>query len=248
MAQKKYVSLSKLSTFLENLNNKFAALSHKHTTSDISDYVVDNELSPTSINPVQNKVIDAEFDAIANAMGALENVIDKKAESWDDLANKPFYNEHAVINWDGNTNGRDSFAIVIADSVAYNYYKVSDDVPTIDDLVGGTVTFNGETLTLISDFLIPDVGCYYLGEPAFVVIQNIEASMDGITITPPSTGIYFMNMNGAYTSNLTHSSIKTIDEVFIPDTIARKSDIPEIDSYEFITVDDIDTICQSTIS
>lgn len=81
MAQKKYVSLSKLSTFLENLKSTFASLSHKHTISDISDYTVDTTLSSTSTNPVQNKVIDAEFDAMVEAMGALETAIDGKADA-----------------------------------------------------------------------------------------------------------------------------------------------------------------------
>lgn len=81
MAQKKYVSLSKLSTFLENLRSTFASLSHKHTISDISDYTVDTTLSSTSTNPVQNKVIDAEFDAMVEAMGALETAIDGKADA-----------------------------------------------------------------------------------------------------------------------------------------------------------------------
>lgn len=81
MAQKKYVSLSKLSTFLDNLFGTFASLSHKHTISDISDYTVDTTLSSTSTNPVQNKVIDAEFDAMVEAMGALETAIDGKADA-----------------------------------------------------------------------------------------------------------------------------------------------------------------------
>lgn len=81
MAQKKYVSLSKLSTFLDNLKSTFSTLSHKHTISDITDYQVDTALSSTSTNPVQNKVIDAEFDAMSDAMGALELAIDSKANS-----------------------------------------------------------------------------------------------------------------------------------------------------------------------
>ena len=87
MSQKNYVSLSKLATFLDNLKNKFAALTHNHALSDILDYTVDTELSATSINPVQNKVLDAEFDAIGNAMGALELAVDSKAQvqiiSWE---------------------------------------------------------------------------------------------------------------------------------------------------------------------
>lgn len=81
MANKKYVSLSKLQTFLENLNKKFAALAHKHTLSDISDYTVDSTLSDTSANPVQNKVINEEFEAVSQAMSALDLAIDGKANS-----------------------------------------------------------------------------------------------------------------------------------------------------------------------
>lgn len=78
---KKYVSLSRLSDFLDNLKATFSAISHNHTLSDVTDYVVDTELSSTSTNPVQNKVLDNEFDAIANSMGAIEIAIDGKADS-----------------------------------------------------------------------------------------------------------------------------------------------------------------------
>lgn len=80
MATKKYVSLSKLSYFLDNLRSVFALKAHTHSTSDISDFVVDTELSSTSTNPVQNKVIDAEFEAMATAMNALELAIDSAVE------------------------------------------------------------------------------------------------------------------------------------------------------------------------
>lgn len=82
MATKKYVSLSKLSDFLDNLKNVFAYKIHTHTVSDISDYVVDSELSSTSSNPVENRVIDAEFEAIADAMGALELAVDTKLSDY----------------------------------------------------------------------------------------------------------------------------------------------------------------------
>lgn len=79
--QKKYVSLSKLSTFLDNLKNTFAALGHKHTINDLTDYTVDSTLSSESTNPVQNKVLDAEFDSIATTMNALEMVAAGKADA-----------------------------------------------------------------------------------------------------------------------------------------------------------------------
>lgn len=80
MTQKKYVTLSKLQTFLDNLESMFASLSHKHAISDITDYEIDSDLSSTSVNPVQNKVLDAEFEAISTAMNALDMAIDDKAD------------------------------------------------------------------------------------------------------------------------------------------------------------------------
>ena len=86
MSQKKYASLQTLQTFLTNLKNTFSELSHKHTVSDITDYVVDEELSATSTNPVQNKVIDAEFEAVATAMNALDAALDQNASSITNLS------------------------------------------------------------------------------------------------------------------------------------------------------------------
>lgn len=80
MSTKKYVSLSKLSTFLDNLKNTFASITHKHTISDLTDYVVDTSLSDTSTNPVQNKTLNEKFDSIATAMNVLEDKIDTKVQ------------------------------------------------------------------------------------------------------------------------------------------------------------------------
>lgn len=97
MSQKKYVSLSKLSTFLDNLYDKFTAIGHKHTLDDITNYEVDSQLSSTSTNPVQNKVIDTEFDAIADAMNALESAVDGKAEASHDHNDK-YYTKTEIDN------------------------------------------------------------------------------------------------------------------------------------------------------
>lgn len=81
MSQKKYASLSTLQTFLDNLKTTFSHLGHKHTISDVTDYVVDDALSSTSVNPVQNKVLNTEFDGISHAMQALELALDDKEDS-----------------------------------------------------------------------------------------------------------------------------------------------------------------------
>ena len=81
MSNKKYASLQTLQTFLTNLRNTFSELTHKHNIEDITDYVVDAELSATSTNPVQNKTLDAEFEAVATAINALDLAIDNKADA-----------------------------------------------------------------------------------------------------------------------------------------------------------------------
>ena len=80
MANKKYVSLSKLSTFLDNLKAKFALKTHTHTKSEIADLVIDKELSSTSSNPVENKVLDAEFEAISHALSIYDLALNDKAD------------------------------------------------------------------------------------------------------------------------------------------------------------------------
>lgn len=80
MSQKKYISLSSLETFLKKLPEKFSPLEHKHKLEDIKDYQIDNALSNSSENPVQNKIINEEFEAVSDAMGALELAIDNKAK------------------------------------------------------------------------------------------------------------------------------------------------------------------------
>lgn len=77
MAQKKYVSLAKLGTFLTNLKTIFAPISHKHKVSDLTDYTVDGSLSSTSTNPVQNKVLKAEFTSMSNSLQTLEGTLTK---------------------------------------------------------------------------------------------------------------------------------------------------------------------------
>ncbi len=127
MSTKNYVSLSKLTVFLNNLKNTFALKNHSHP--------VDSALSDTSTNPVQNKVIDAEFDAIAEGMNALELAIDGKAKS-DHNHDGRYYTESeidskftAVNTSIGNiTSG--STTVSKAETAAEATHAVSSDTAT----------------------------------------------------------------------------------------------------------------------
>lgn len=90
MAQKKYASLSTLQAFLDNLKNTFAPKSHGHKVSDLTDYVVDTELSSTSNNPIANSAVDAEFEAVSQAIGAMDLAV-------DDLSNTVSINHNESI-------------------------------------------------------------------------------------------------------------------------------------------------------
>lgn len=119
MPQKKYVSLSKLQTFLENLNNKFAALSHKHTIDDITDYesiVADSALSSTSTKPVQNKVLNEEFEAISDAMGALELSIDGKSDS-SHTHDERYYTKEEIDNMEFTADSMEFITIEDIDAI-----------------------------------------------------------------------------------------------------------------------------------
>lgn len=71
--EKKYGGINAFQWFLSNIKTIFSEKGHTHT--------IDSAFSSTSTNPVQNKVIDAEFDAISTAMGILEAEIDKKSDA-----------------------------------------------------------------------------------------------------------------------------------------------------------------------
>lgn len=64
MDEKKYLNSDGLIRLVANVINKFAPKIHSHTISEISDYVIDSELSSTSTNPVSNMAVNEEFDSI----------------------------------------------------------------------------------------------------------------------------------------------------------------------------------------
>lgn len=132
-------------------------------------------------------------------------------------------NNQTVIEWDGNTEGRDSFEFSVA-----TFYKVSDLVPQEDTVVGGTLAFSsGESMSVGTDTIVAGEGGYIIFEPA-IVMKSTKATIADIPIEAPSTGIYFVSYGASeYTSSLTYGStiVHPLDEKWIPDSIARKTDI-----------------------
>jgi hypothetical protein len=74
------------------------------------------------------------WEHISNKLGNKADV--DHTHNWNDLKDKPFgktttYGD--TLTWDGDTSG----LVSTVDINGYTYYKVSDAVPTLDDLIGG---------------------------------------------------------------------------------------------------------------
>ncbi len=73
MSTKKYMSLDKMQKYDALIKEEIDERINANKT------IVDSALSSTSANPVQNKVLDAEFEAISKAMNVYDAALDEKA-------------------------------------------------------------------------------------------------------------------------------------------------------------------------
>lgn len=76
----KFLDSNGLTTLWAQAKAKFALISHTHTVSQISDYVVDSALSDTSTNPVQNKAVKQSLSS--KAPRPTQTAVTLAAASW----------------------------------------------------------------------------------------------------------------------------------------------------------------------
>ena len=147
----KYITPRRLQTFLNNLKNVFAVLGHKHTMLDLTDYTVDSSLSPTSVNPVQNRVLDAEFEAISEALNVYDAALDDKANishthEISDVNNLQVSLDELLVDAKSYTDG---IALNKA-NVSHNHDEVYDAKGSANTALNSAKTYtdNGDTTTL----------------------------------------------------------------------------------------------------
>lgn len=167
--------------------------------------------------------------------------------SWNDLTDKPFGEEGtgAVIEWDANYEGMEVVYPFGKNAVGENtdgFVKISDFTPSYEELLnseiamvsgGQTVVVPNEELPDLTPLFMSYNGATCIGEIALIVYGTsfIRPSSPEEVLTVPGPGIYvnaeMAETKGVYITKLSYGSttIKTLDEKFIPDTIARKSDI-----------------------
>lgn len=158
--------------------------------------------------------------------------------SWNDLTDKPFYEEwgHVIIN---KPEIDESFSIIdVETQTPRTLYKISNLKPTKEELVGGLITSeDGGTVEITEDYFMPE--SLFIGligfEPGIYVVYDqkvvVNPSSDSsYTVTFPSTGIWIIDQGYDTFTSLEYDgwNIHPLDEKFIPNSIARKSDIKDI--------------------
>lgn len=173
-------------------------------------------------------VVDTGATYALNSNGEWKEVpIGGGASSWNDLEDKPFYEETVTnvipglnITWDGNTSGLPS-----ATMGRTILYRVSELTPTLEQLQTATVVFKDTTggedvVQQLSDATITvhNEQGLVLKSVDYIAVQYVE-----VDDTPP--GLYFpVGMGGMiYCSSITApeisetvSEVKTIDKKFLP--------------------------------
>ena len=233
---KKYVSLSRLGEFLDNIKTKFAVLGHKHTISDITDYVVDAELSETSTNPVQNKVVNEEFEAIGQAFEAFDLALNNMAgknHNHDDL----YYTQLEVDN-----------KLAAKSDTTHNHDSSYEKKGNIDTAVSthntATDAHNdirlliGDLNTKVTNFLDVDDETKDELSEVIQLIEDNRGDLESLTTSKVNkTDIV---------DNLTTASA---DKVLSANQgVALKSLIDAKPTYTAITDEEIDTICSGTMT
>ena len=97
------------------------------------------------------------------------------------------------ITWDGAVGDK-----VVVDSGGMQIVKVSDRVFTVEELIGATVTFGDQSITINNDYIQSQNGVIAVAEG--VIVCSTPTTMNDITI--PETGTYFAKMGEKFVSSL----------------------------------------------
>lgn len=97
------------------------------------------------------------------------------------------------ITWDGVVGDK-----VVVDGGDVQLVKVSDRVFTVEELIGATVTFGDQSLTINNDYIQSQNGVMEAAEG--VIVCSAPTTIDDITI--PEAGTYFKKIGEAFVSSL----------------------------------------------
>ena len=179
MNEKKYLNSDGLIRLAANLINKFAPKAHSHTISEVSDYVVDSELSFDSANPVQNKIVKAKFDAvdadIANAVLKVHQEL--TAEEIDQV--------HKNLQLDNlpTTEQVEALFQKLNSDMTLRFYCIEDVTVILNDV---STTYSANS----------NVEIKFVGGDVFEIVPTSDNSIMALNAFPGALGTYYSWLDG----------------------------------------------------
>lgn len=190
-----------------------------------------NEINE-KLGKIKNNVVSSINNIIPDDNGNVQLEVSGGASSWNDLTDRPFYEEVTqtlgdTLTWDGSTDGRTTVAVN-----GGTFVKISNAAPTTEDCANGghisVINTSGSTQDM--DFpssQCVDMGGAYMILNSFLSVPEEMVGVDftGMGIIFPEAGLYSpadafeslrLTING-YTKFIEETvHIKTIDEKFLP--------------------------------
>lgn len=176
----------------------------------------------------------ADAKAVSNAIAAIpqDDWSQNDSTAADFIKNKPFGEEKTdTLTWDGNPTDVSGWA---SKSLGLMAYLVSEETPTTDDLTGGSIVLKTPDGVQNMENIETQVKEY----SGYIIIAGAIVIVYESVLTFSKPGIYFITstdpeFDTGYAESMTlpnyeFTTVKTLDETFIPNTIARTSDIPEV--------------------
>lgn len=126
---------------INNKPNSYPPEEHTHTISQITDYVIDDNLNLVSTNPVQNKIITAELNKKVNNSD-LSNYYNKTEidDKFDAIDLSDYYNKNEINNKFDQIDLSDYFTKT---EITDNYYTKSQIDSKLSDTGNGDVIADG---------------------------------------------------------------------------------------------------------
>lgn len=166
-----------------------------------------------------DKILDEKY--IPNTIARVTDIL----TSWNDLTDKPFGDERKIYEW---VAGKEYPTVNIL-------IKLSNDAPDKSAFIGGKITIEGfddgeavsqEALIEEDSIFDIDTGAFaVMGEIFVITVDSFE--FEGLALTKGIWMPDFSQLGAPFTrvSITSNGSLKTIEDKFIPDTIARIKDV-----------------------
>ena len=201
------------------INNK-SSIGHNHDeryyTKDESNdkFLTEEDLPRIPVTSVNQKIGDVVLSA--EDVGAFANTVDEQGNQvqtipYAAIKDRPFYEDALIdITWDGDTAGKASVSNV--------FYLVSSDTPSVEDLIGCTLTVHTnsgeENSEVITETMIAQPADNIIGLADTLYVALEDGAVYGTSVFP-TKGTYFLKYGNAYIVSLFKGTLKKLDPKFI---------------------------------